>query len=111
MPVHILLTLLLFVIDVSKARHYVVDGQKGLDTNTGHNPHQAFKTIQRCVEALSGPGDECHVRQGRYHEIVQINGLHANAEMPIKIVGYQDERPIWDGTVLLKPKKWDFETL
>ena len=31
-------------------------------------------------------------------------------EEPIKIAGYEDERPVWDGTVTIQPTQWDLDS-
>merc|ERR1719367_1708840 len=77
---------------------YIVDSVNGNDDNGGETVTDAFKTITRCVEALMNPGDECQIRAGYYHEVVTVNGLQGTTNAPIKIVGYEDERPVWDGT-------------
>ena len=28
---------------------------------------------------------------------------------PIKIAGYQEEQPVWDGTVTIQPNQWNFD--
>jgi len=61
------------------------------------------------VQALKQAGDECQIREGYYHESVTVAGLRGTKESPIKIVGYQDERPIWDGTVKIQPSKWNYD--
>ena len=48
-------------------------------------------------------GDECQLRAGRYHEEVKIDGLHGTQTAPFIIRGYQDEVPVIDGTVIIKP--------
>ena len=30
-------------------------------------------------------------------------------EEPFKIAGYEDERPLWDGTVTIQPGSWDYD--
>ena len=103
---------MLFLISVASlypARGYIVDSINGNDNNDGETINDPFKTITRCVEALKGPGDECQIRAGSYHEVVSVSGLRGSEDSPIKIVGYEDERPIWDGTVTLQPNEWDFD--
>ena len=89
---------------------YIVDGINGKDENTGQNIDEPFKSINRCVKELKNPGDECQIRTGYYHEVVTVTGLKGTKDNPIKIVGYQDERPVWDGTVSIKPSKWNFDS-
>ncbi|CAL4205320.1 unnamed protein product, partial [Meganyctiphanes norvegica] len=94
------------------ATHYIVDDEAGDDDrNSGLSTLSPFKTISRCVhELMSGsPGDECQIRTGRYHEEVTINGLRGTKDKPFRIKGYGDERPVWDGTVPIQPKQWDYD--
>ncbi|CAL4158267.1 unnamed protein product, partial [Meganyctiphanes norvegica] len=91
--------------------NYVVDPVNGDDTNIGRWAGVAFKTIQRCVDELklSGPGSECHLRSGRYHEVININGLKGSTDKPYTIKNWKKEVPIWDGTVAIQPSKWDHD--
>ena len=113
---------------------FVVDTDQGNDENGGTSLESAFKTIQRCVDSLSEPGDSCNLRKGRYHEEVKpppkkktidifiskvvqliylaqviVNGLRGSKEQPYVIRGYEQERPIWDGSVPIQPQEWDFD--
>ena len=85
---------------------FYVDGSQGNNSNDGLTAGTAFKTIQTCVDALKDPGDECHIRAGRYHEEVQVSGKKGSPEKPMVIRGYQDEIPVIDGTIPLNPKRW-----
>ena len=96
----------LVLLGQSSAAVFYVDGRRGSNDNDGLATDTAFLTIQTCVDALNAPGDECHIRAGRYHEEVQISGKTGSPEKPIIIRGYKDEIPIIDGTVLLNPKRW-----
>ena len=100
---------LLSIISHFPGQGYIVDSVNGNDNNDGETINDPFKTITRCAEALKNPGDECQIRAGYYHEEVTITGLQGTKEAPIKIVGYQDERPIWDGTVSIQPDEWSFD--
>ena len=91
------------------ANIYIVDVSNGSDDNDGLTPETAFKTITKCVEQFTTVGAECHVMEGRYHEAIEITGLRGTEEQPFKIKGYNDHRPIWDGTVLIKPPSWNFD--
>ena len=92
------------------AEGYIVDQINGNDNNDGETIDDPFETIGRCVQALKNPGDACEIRAGYYHEVVTATGLEGSKEAPIKIVGYEDERPVWDGTVPIQPKKWQYES-
>ncbi|KAL9951207.1 hypothetical protein ACROYT_G043829 [Oculina patagonica] len=84
---------------------YYVDGEKGDDSNDGQSVFTAFATITTCIDALTNPGDECHIRRGRYHQSeFQISGKRGTPSKPIIIRGYQDEIPTIDGTIPLTPK-------
>ncbi|KAL9965297.1 hypothetical protein ACROYT_G029075 [Oculina patagonica] len=102
----ILLTAFLMVVPfyVSGTVYYV-DSENGDDSNNGESVGLAFTTIKTCIDALTNPGDECHIRKGRYHQSeFQISGKRGTPSQPIIIRGYQDEIPIIDGTIPLKPK-------
>ena len=102
----------LFLVSItfnSPSQGYIVDSVNGNDNNDGETINDPFKTIARCAEALKNPGDECQIRAGYYHEVVTITGLEGTKDAPIRIVGYQDERPIWDGTVSIQPDEWSFD--
>ena len=101
----LLITLLLLPIYVSGTIYYV-DGKNGDDSNVGNSLDSPFATIKTCVDALREPGDECHIREGRYHTAeFRISGKAGTQDQPIVIRGYQDEIPIIDGTIPLMPKK------
>ena len=72
------IVIVLFLISLSYLNHangYIVDGNNGNDNNSGEDVDNAFKTIARCVQSLSKPGDECQLRAGYYHEVVDVSGL------------------------------------
>ena len=84
---------------------YFVDREKGNDFNTGERIKQAFATITKCIKTLNRPGDECHIRQGRYHEPqFQISGKKGTLSQPIIIRGYGEEIPVIDGTIPVIPR-------
>ena len=91
------------------AESYIVDSVNGNDNNDGVTINDPFKTITRCIEALANPGDECQIRAGYYHEVVTVTGLQGTKDAPFKIVGFQEERPVWDGTVTIQPNEWSFD--
>ena len=105
----VVILILISVTYIHLSEGYIVDGINGNDNNGGETIDDPFKTISRCIEALVNPGDECQIRSGYYHEEIALAGLKGSKDEPIKIVGYEDERPIWDGTVPLQPKEWKFD--
>ena len=99
-------TLLMVLLMALYARgtYYYVDGENGDDSNNGESVSSAFASIKICIGALINPGDECHIRRGRYHHSeFQISGKRGSLSQPIIIRGYQEEIPIIDGTIPLKP--------
>ena len=89
-----------------KATTYYVDGSRGKDEYDGLSLRTAFKTIQKFVD-VSLSMDSCLIRKGRYHEEVTIS-QKAN----LTISGYEKEKVIMDGTVVLKPEEgiWSLDT-
>lgn len=82
---------------------YYADGTNGNDRNHGKDISRAFATIRRCIDALKSPGDECHIRKGRYHQAqFEISDKIGSPSNPITIHGYRDEIPVIDGTIPLK---------
>merc|ERR1719285_132491 len=90
----------------SGPRQFVVDGQHGDDANSGQGTDQAFKTIIRCIEEVIEEGGDCLIREGAYHEQLVISGVK-DTPNPVRIMGYEDERPVWDGTYPIKPEAWE----
>lgn len=91
-PVLIFLTIVLSLSSVHAETYYVStegsDGNDGLSNNTGG----AFRTIQKCADAVS-PGDTCIVQAGTYNENIVIS-VSGNATHPITYQG--------DGTVIIQ---------
>merc|ERR1719285_1325495 len=87
----------------SGPRQFVVDGQHGDDANSGQGTDQAFKTIIRCIEEVIEEGGDCLIREGAYHEQLVISGVK-DTPNPVRIMGYEDERPVWDGTHPIRPE-------
>ena len=69
-----------------------------------------FSRISECAALLAGPGDECQVRSGVYHEDIVVSGVRGLEENPAVITGYKDERPVIDGTVEIKPVEGSWDT-
>ena len=83
--------------------HYV-DGEKGDDSNNGKSVTSPFASIKTCIDALANPGDECHIRGGRYHQSeFKISSKLGSPSQPFIIRAYEEEIPIIDGTIPLKP--------
>ena len=75
-----------------------------LDTIHVGQPSPAFTSIQSCIDKLNKPGDECVIPGGRYHKHVTITNKHGTPDKPMVIRGLEDEYPIIDGTIQLRPK-------
>ncbi len=102
MAAHGLILLLLVVFRAVAGEVYYVDNTKtgSSATGTSSNP---FAKIQDCIDAIEGPGDECKIIAGRYHEQIKITGKHGSPDKPILIYGSPKTRPVIDGTVEIKP--------
>jgi len=77
----------------------------GKDTNDG-SIKKPFLTISKAVEQLS-PGDIVYLREGSYHEEVQLKGVKGTVDKPIVIRPYQEEKVIIDGTIEIKDLEWE----
>merc|ERR1719419_919079 len=84
---------------------FIVDVERGSDSNSGQGTEDAFKTIGRCLEEVKAQGGDCLIREGRYREQLQLAGVR-NTPRPITIKGYEEERPTWDGTHAIRPESW-----
>ena len=71
----VILVCLFSVSRLYQAEGYIVDAINGNDNNNGETINSPFKTIAKCLDALANPGDECLIRAGNYHEMVNISGL------------------------------------
>ena len=63
--------------------------------------------VQDCIDNLKEPGDECVIQPGTYHESVTIVDKHGTKESPIIFRGSHDGVTKLDGTIPLKPAKWE----
>ena len=99
---------ILILISLCKCNFYIVDKETGDDTNDGDIDHP-LETINECLERLNEAGDECQIREGRYMEILEISGLRGTSESPIIIRGYDNERPVLDGTIHLDTSNWVYQ--
>lgn len=63
--------------------------------------------IQDCIDNLKEPGDECVIQPGNYHEQVTITNKFGSEESPIVIRGDPNALTKLDGTVPLRPEKWE----
>ena len=72
----------------------------GKDTNNGTFLATPFKTIAKAASVMLA-GDNCYIRQGRYHETIIINNLDGSSGSPIVFTNYNNERVIIDGTKVI----------
>ena len=77
---------------------------EGSDTNDG-SKDRPLATISKGVSLLE-PGSTLFLREGVYHEHVEIEGLKGKDNAPITIRPYEDEAVTLDGTVALKNLTW-----
>ena len=85
-----------FLTKVNAANYYVATSY-GKDTNSSASLATPYKTIAKAASVMSA-GDNCYIRQGRYHETITINNLDASSGYPIVFTNYNNERVIIDGT-------------
>ncbi len=71
----------------------------GSDSNPGTFV-QPFRTIQQAANIMIS-GDICYIRQGVYHETVNINNQDGIDGAPIIFTNYNNERVVLDGTVAI----------
>lgn len=91
-----LFPVLCFNCDLLAADYYVAPW--GSDDSSGLSADQPFATIQKAAD-LMGPGDTCYLREGTYHEAVEIADLYGTEESPVTFRPYMDESVTMDGTV------------
>jgi hypothetical protein len=60
-------------------------------------------TIAECVARLQGPGDECRLKSGRYHEpTVLVRDVHGTAQQPVIIAAADGADVVIDGTTAVE---------
>ena len=91
-----LIWLIFFLSEVSATNYYVATSY-GNDSNNGTSLTTPYKTIAKAASVMSA-GDNCYIRQGRYHETITIDNLDGSSGSPIVFTNYNNERVIIDGT-------------
>ena len=71
----------------------------GSDSHPG-TFEQPFRTIQQAASNMSS-GDICYIREGTYHESVNIENQDGSDGAPIIFTNYNNERVALDGTVAI----------
>jgi hypothetical protein len=92
----ILATLLTLIASTAGATTYYVD-----DIGSNSNPGtlaSPFRTITYGLTFIDGPDDVLYVRGGTYNERAVIWDKHGTAGHEIWIAGYNNEKPVIDGT-------------
>lgn len=56
--------LILSMVSLTSSKVYYIDEKIGSDTNQGDSIVEPFATIQKCVDTVENPGDECRIRKG-----------------------------------------------
>ena len=85
-------------ISLLSATNYYVATSYGNDSNNGISLTTPYKTIAKAASVMSA-GDNCYIRQGRYHETISINNLDGSSGSEINFTNYNNERVIMDGTI------------
>jgi hypothetical protein len=76
----------------------------GNNDNSGLTINDPFLTINHAVD-IAAPGDTVYLLPGKYREIINLNSKNGEAEKPICIFGYSNDKnnyPVIDGG-LVKP--------
>ena len=81
-----LIWLIFFLSEVSATNYYVATSY-GNDSNNGTALTTPYKTIAKAASVMSA-GDNCYIRQGRYHGTITINNLDGSLGSPIVFTNY-----------------------
>ena len=76
---------------------YFVANSYGNDDNNGTSLAFPFKTIEKAATVISA-GDVCYIRQGIYHETINIDNVSGSDGMPILFTSFNNEKVVMDGT-------------
>lgn len=79
------------------ATNYFVSNTYGDNDNYGTNLVSPFKTIEKAA-AIMQTGDVCYIREGLYHETINVENITGSDGMPILFTNYSNEKFIMDGT-------------
>ena len=90
------LWMLFYLISILNASDYYV-ATYGSDDNIGSFEYP-FKNVQRAAEIMEA-GDRCIIRQGVYHEVINIFDQDGSSGSEIEFTNFNDERVVFDGTV------------
>lgn len=90
------------IFPATAATSYFAASDTGLDTNPGTFA-KPFRTLTRCLNAISGPGDVCNLRQGVYEATTNEYSVSGTPIAPIEVRGYEREKatiqqgiyPVW----------------
>ncbi len=90
--------LLLTLATFAKSESYYVAIYGNDNTNNGLSISTPFRTVAHAATVMSA-GDTCFIRNGNYHEIVNITNNNGIEGMPLVFMPYNSERVVFDGTV------------
>ena len=72
----------------------------GSDSSTGTDPSAPVQTLQRCVDAISQPGDRCLLKSAVYPaESVRVSAMSGTPTAHVAIAAAGDGPVVIDGTV------------
>ena len=77
--------------------YYVSATGSSLNSGSISSP---FSKVQQAADVMQA-GDICYIREGVYHENIIIENHDGLSGSPIVFTAYNDERVIFDGTVLI----------
>ena len=90
--------LLLTLANFAKSESYYVAIYGNDNTNNGLSISTPFRTVAHAATVMSA-GDTCFIRNGNYHEIVNVTNNNGIEGMPLVFMPYNSERVVFDGTV------------
>ena len=92
-----ILVLAFFTCVLSGSEYYVAT--YGSDENPG-TFELPFRNVQRASEVMIG-GDICFIRQGVYHEVINLTDQDGVEGAEIVFTSFNDERVVFDGTITI----------
>ena len=80
---------------LNSEEYYVSNHGNLFNSGTFNSP---FLNVQQAADIMQA-GDICYIRQGVYHETINLNNQDGNSANPIIFTSYNNERVLFDGTV------------
>ncbi|MCY1720278.1 right-handed parallel beta-helix repeat-containing protein [Prolixibacteraceae bacterium Z1-6] len=90
----ILLSIVVFFFSCSVKNNFYVDAENGNDSNSGHSPQSAWKTLNKLNQTNFKPGDRILLAAGStFKGSLELKNISGTKEKPVKISSYnRDEK-------------------